>query len=176
MLANPEVEGVILAEGQTYNTAIDVDRKFAVYGPNQGTSGLSTERKPEALLLGGIGTYGGGLVVDGVKLETYGIYAKLQGVGDVEIRNTIINDVTTAHADEHYATISGIYLRNQGRVTIDAVKITNINHHRANNGITLGSYNPGAATDIVLQTAILKMLVIIQSQFLLQHLLVNRNY
>jgi hypothetical protein len=151
LLANPEVEGVILAEGQTYNTAIDVDRKFAVYGPNQGTSGLSTERKPEALLLGGIGTYGGGLVVDGVKLETYGIYAKLQGVGDVEIRNTIINDVTTAHADEHYATISGIYLRNQGRVTIDAVKITNINHHRANNGITLGSYNPGAATDIVIQ-------------------------
>ncbi len=151
LLANPEVEGVILAEGQTYNTPIDVNRKFAVYGPNQGISGLSAERKPEALLLGGIGTYGGGLEVDGVKLETYGVYARLNEIGDVEIRNTIINDITTAHADEYYGALSGIFLRNKGKVTIEAVKITNINHHRANNGITLGSYNPGAATDIVIR-------------------------
>jgi len=153
-VGDPEVTEVTLAAG-TYNTAINVDRKFTLYGPNQGISGLSAERKPEALLLGGIGTYGGGLEVDGVKLETYGIYARLNLIGDVEIRNTVINDVTTPHDDEYYGALSGIHLRNAGAVTIDSVKITNINHNRANNGITLASYdaNNGAATDIVIRNS-----------------------
>jgi len=149
-IGDPEVVEITLAAG-TYNTPIDVARNFTLYGPNQGISGLSAERQPEALLLGGIGTYGGGLVVDGVKLETYGVYAKVNTVGDVEIKNTIINDVTTPHADGDYGALSGIHLRNKGIVTIDSVKITNINHSKANNGITLGSYNPGAATDIVIR-------------------------